>query len=144
MPQVIFFGMFFKKVEKIYVELHYLKERFNIMEIEIDSENKIQPNWIRKQPLLLSQEESLVKKVKKYPCLFDKSQNMSKERGISQKYSLSKTFVLFSCFDYFFFEFLKTKITSYQTLWCPSWFQLSKFFVQLSLQRLSDVNISRF
>ena len=44
MPQVIFFGMFFKKVEKIYVELHYLKERFNIMEIEIDSENKIQPN----------------------------------------------------------------------------------------------------
>ena len=144
MPQVIFFGMFFKKVKKIYVELHYLKERFNIMEIEIDSENKIQPNWIRKHPLLLSQEESLVKKVKKYPCLFDKSQNMNKERGISQKYSLSKTFVLFSRFDYFFFKFLKTKITSYQTLRCPSWFQLSKFFVQLSLQRLSDVNISRF
>ena len=29
MPWVIFFGMFVKKVEKIYVELYYLKERFN-------------------------------------------------------------------------------------------------------------------
>ena len=40
MPQVIFFGMFFKKVEKIYVELYFLKERFNKMEIE-DSAKKI-------------------------------------------------------------------------------------------------------
>ena len=39
MPQVIFIGIFFKKVEKINVELYYLKERFNKMEIGIDSEN---------------------------------------------------------------------------------------------------------
>ena len=42
MPQVIFFNMSFKKVEKIYVELCYLnlKERFNKVEIEMDSENE--------------------------------------------------------------------------------------------------------
>ena len=40
MPQLIFFGLFFKKVEKIYVELYSLKERFNQMEMEMDSENE--------------------------------------------------------------------------------------------------------
>ena len=71
MPQVIFLGMLFKKVGKIYVELYYLKERWSKMEIEIDSENESQLKRIRKSPLLLSQEESLAEKVKKYPCLFD-------------------------------------------------------------------------
>ena len=42
MLQVIFFGIFFKKVEKIYVELLSLKERFNKMEIQMDSENESQ------------------------------------------------------------------------------------------------------
>ena len=71
MPQVIFLGMLFKKVGKIYVELYYLKERLSKMEIEIDSENESQLKRIRKSPLLLSQEESLAEKFKKYPCLFD-------------------------------------------------------------------------
>ena len=56
----------------------------------------------------------MAEKVKKYPCLLDKSQRTYKEGDISQKLSLSKTFALFSRFDYFFFEVLKTKITSYQ------------------------------
>ena len=38
---------------------------------------------IRKPPLVLSQEESLVEKVKKYLCLFDRSQKTNKERDIS-------------------------------------------------------------
>ena len=99
MPQVIFISMFFKKVEKIYVELHYLKERFDKMEIEIDSKNEGQLKRIRKPPLFLRQEESLAEKVMKYPCLFDKSQKTNKERHISQKFSLSKTFALFSRFE---------------------------------------------
>ena len=90
------------------------------MEIEMDSENESQLKRFRKPTLLLSQEESLAEKIKKYPCLFDKSQKTYKERDISQKISLSETFALFSRFDYFFFEVLKTKITSYNTLRCPS------------------------
>ena len=77
MPQVIFLGMFFfKKVEKTFVELYSLKKRFNKMEIEMDPENESQLDRIRKPPLLLSQEKSLTEKVKKYPCLFDKSRKM--------------------------------------------------------------------
>ena len=68
------------------------------MEIEIDSEYESQLKRIRKPPPLLSQEESLAEKVKKYPCLFDKSQKTYKERDISQKFSLSKTFALFFTF----------------------------------------------
>ena len=99
------------------------------MEIDVDSENESQLKRIRKLPLLLSQEESLSEKVKKYPCMFDKSQKMYKERDISQKCSLSKIFAPFSRFDSFFFEVLKTKTTSCQTLRRPSWFQLNKFCV---------------
>ena len=40
MPQVILFGMFFKKVESICVQLYSLKGRFNKVEIEMDSENE--------------------------------------------------------------------------------------------------------
>ena len=76
MPQVMFLGMFFKKVEKTFVELYSLKKRFNKMEIEMDPENESQLDRIRKPPLLLSQEKSLAEKVKKYPCLFDKSREM--------------------------------------------------------------------
>ena len=76
MPLVIFLGMFFKKVEKTFVELYSLKKRFNKMEIEMDPENESQLDRIRKPPLLLSQEKSLAEKVKKYPCLFDKSRKM--------------------------------------------------------------------
>ena len=54
MRRMIFFGMFFKKVEKIFVELYYLKKRFNKLEIEIDSENESQLKRISKPPLLLS------------------------------------------------------------------------------------------
>ena len=73
MPQVIFFRTFFKKVEKIYAELYSLKENFNKIEIEMESENERQLKKFRKPPLLLSQEESLAEKVKKYTCLFEKS-----------------------------------------------------------------------
>ena len=90
------------------------------MEIKMASANESQLKRIRKHSLLLRQEELLAEKVKKYPCVLDKSQKTYKEREISQKFSLSKTFALFSSFDYFFFEVLKTKITSYQALRYPS------------------------
>ena len=82
-------------MKKIYVELYYLKERFNKMEIKIDSENESQMKRIRKPALLLSQEESLAKKVEKYHCLFGKSQTIYKQRDISQNFSCSKIFALF-------------------------------------------------
>ena len=82
MPQVIFLVKFFKKVEKIHVELFSLKERFNKMEIETDSENKSQLKRITKPPLLMSQEKSLTEKIKKYPCLFDKNQKAYKEGDV--------------------------------------------------------------
>ena len=59
LPQVIFFSMFFKKVEKICIEL-YLNKISNKMETEIDSKNKSQIKRIRKPPLLLTQQESSV------------------------------------------------------------------------------------
>ena len=80
MPQVILFSMFFKKVEKIYIEIYSLKERYSKMEIELRNESQLER--IRKPPILLSQEESLAEKVKKQPCLFDKSQKMYKERDV--------------------------------------------------------------
>ena len=43
------------------------------MEIKIDSGNESQGKRIRKPPLLLSQEESMSEKAKKYLCLFDKN-----------------------------------------------------------------------
>ena len=52
------------------------------MEIELESENKSQLKRIRNHPFFLSQEESLAKKVKKYPWLFDKSQKTYKERDV--------------------------------------------------------------
>ena len=52
------------------------------MEIKMDSENQSQLKRIRKPPLLLSQEESLTEKVKKYPCLFDKSQKTYREGDV--------------------------------------------------------------
>ena len=122
--------MFFKKSGKNIRRAVILKERFNKMEIEIDSENESRQKRIRKLPLFLSQEESLAEKAKKHPCRLNKSQKTYKERDISQKFSLSKTFALFSRFDYFFFEVLKTK-TVYKTLRCPSGFQLSKFCVTI-------------
>ena len=48
---MIFFGIFFEKVE-----ICYLKERFNKMEIEIYSENKRQLKRIRKPRRNIGQE----------------------------------------------------------------------------------------
>ena len=107
---------FSKKVEKSYVELYSIKERFNKIEIETDLENESQLKRIRKPPLLLSQEESLAEKFKKYPSLLDKTY---KERDVLQKFSLNKSFALFSRFVYFF-RSIRIKITSCQTLGCPS------------------------
>lgn len=53
-------------------KLYSLKEKFNKMEIEIDSENESQLKRTRKPPLLLGQEKSLAAKVKN-KSLFDKS-----------------------------------------------------------------------
>ena len=50
------------------------------------SENESQLKRIRKPSLLLSQEESLSQKVKKYPCLFDKSQKTYRERDVFRSY----------------------------------------------------------
>ena len=82
--------MFFDKSEKIIVE-----QIFSKIEIKLDSENECQLKRIIKPPLLSSQEESLAERVKKYPCLFDKSQRTYKERKVFQKFSLFKTFALF-------------------------------------------------
>ena len=77
------------------------------MEIQMDSENESQLKIIRELPLFLTQEESLAEKVEKYPCLFDKSQKTCNEKDVFQKFSLSKTFALFSGFSYFFSKFYK-------------------------------------
>ena len=63
------------------------------MEIEMDSENESQPKRIGKPPLLLSQEELLAEKVKKYPfaCL-TKVKTRTKNEKLFKKFSLSKTF----------------------------------------------------
>ena len=45
----------------------------------MDSENESQLKRIREPSLLLSLEESLAEKVKKYRCLFEKSQKMYRE-----------------------------------------------------------------
>ena len=74
MTKVIFFDMFFKKVENIYKELYFWRERFGKMEIEMDSVNEL------KKLLSCWDEESLTEKLKKYPYLFDKSQKTYKER----------------------------------------------------------------
>ena len=57
------------------------------MEIEMDSENESQLKIIKKPLILLRQEVSLAEKVKKCPCLFDKSQKTYKERDLFQKFS---------------------------------------------------------
>ena len=59
----------------------------------MDSENESQPKRIGKPPLLLSQEELLAEKVKKYPfaCL-TKVKTRTKNEKLFKKFSLSKTF----------------------------------------------------
>ena len=52
------------------------------MQMEIDLENENQLKRIRKPPLLLTQEESLTEKVKKYPSLLDKSQKRTKKETL--------------------------------------------------------------
>ena len=91
------------------------------MEMEIDSENESQLKRIRKPPLLLSQEGSVGEIVKKYPCLFDKSQKRSLH--VLSKRHFSKIFLIPNL--YFFFHVLtpifpsfKNKITLCQTLRC--------------------------
>ena len=75
------------------------------MEIEIGSEKESQLMRIRKPPLLLSQEESLAKKVKKYPCLFGKSQKTYKERDISPNFPYPKRLLFFHILATFFSKF---------------------------------------
>ena len=72
------------------------------MEIKMDSESASQLKRIRNPSLLLSPEESLAGKVKKYPCLFGKSRKTYKERKVFQKYFFIQNICSF-------FEVLKTK-----------------------------------
>ena len=76
------------------------------------SENESQLKRIRKSPLLLSQEKCLAEKVQKYLAYLTKCQKTFKERNAFRKFSLAKTFALFSCFHTFFFEVLKTQLIS--------------------------------
>ena len=105
MPQVIFFSMFFKKVEKIYLVLYSFKERFNKMEIKMDLENESQLKRIRKSPLLLSQEELLAEKVKKYSCLFDKSQKITKKVTFFKNFPYPNPSLFFPVLTTFFRSF---------------------------------------
>ena len=93
---------FLKRVEKIYVELYYLKERFKKIEIEIGSKNESQLKRFRKFSLLLTQEESLAEKVKKYPFLLDKSQKTYKERDVLQNFPYPKRLLFFHVSTTFF------------------------------------------
>ena len=77
----------------------------------MNSEKESQLKRIRKSSFLLSQEKSLAEKVKKYPYLFNKSQKSQKKQTFFKHiYHVLTTF----------FEVLKTKITSCQTLCRPS------------------------
>ena len=116
---------FFKKVEKIYVELCSLKGRFNKVEIYMVSENESQLKRIRKPPLLLSQEKCMAEKV--ILPIWQNVKKRSKKETFFEKFSLAKTLALFSRFEYFFFWSFKNKINIMLTLPRPSWFQLSKF-----------------
>ena len=75
----------FSKSRKIYIELYFLKEKFNKMEINMDSENESQLKRIRKPPLLLSQEESLVKKEISLP-VWQKLKNVQRKRCFSKNF----------------------------------------------------------
>ena len=57
----------------------------------MDSENKSQVKRIRKTPLLLSQEELLAEKVKKYPCLFNNSQRRRRCKKCMESRSIGIT-----------------------------------------------------
>ena len=103
MHQMIFFGMFFKKNGK---NLAKWKSKYS--------------QKTRKSPPLSSHEESLAEMVKKYPCLFDKSQKTHKEETFLINFLYPEPLLFFSRFDFFFFEVLKTKTTLYKTLRCTS------------------------
>ena len=75
----------FSKSRKIYIELYFLKEKFNKMEINMDSENESQLKRIRKPPLLLSHEESLVKKEISLP-VWQKLKNVQRKRCFSKNF----------------------------------------------------------
>ena len=75
---VDFFGMFFKKVEKIYK-----------MQIQMDSGKKIQLKRIRKPQLLLSQDELMENKHHCMLSLHDKSQKRAKKERSQKMYGKS-------------------------------------------------------
>ena len=64
-------------------------------------ENESQLKRIRKPPLLLSQEKCLPEKVQKYLAYLTNVKKRSKKEAFFEKFSLAKTFALFSCFEYF-------------------------------------------
>ena len=74
----------------------------------MDSENESQLKRIRKPPLLLSQEESLVKKVKKCPCLFEKCQKKrTKKETLFKNFPYPKPSLSFHVLTTFFSKFEK-------------------------------------
>ena len=75
------------------------------MEIKMDLENESQLKIIRKSPLLLNQEELLAEKVKKYSCLFDKSQKITKKVTFFKNFPYPNPSLFFSRFDHIFSKF---------------------------------------
>ena len=122
----VFLQHFFQKSWKNLRRALRCNKKKKKKKIRMDWENESQLKRISKPLPLLSQEKLLAEKVKKYPCLLDKSQKNIQKSEVLQRFSLSKSFALFSRFNYLFFEVLKTKIKSSQTLRRPSWFELSE------------------
>ena len=96
MHQMIFFGMFFKKNGK---NLAKWKSKYS--------------QKTRKSPPLSSHEESLAEMVKKYPCLFDKSQKTHKEETFLINFLYPEPLLFFSRFDFFFFRSFKKQKQHY-------------------------------
>ena len=120
------------------------------MEIEMDSENKSQLKRLRKPSLLLSQEESLAKNVKKYPRLFDKSQKSAKRRCLKKRMgSRSIGITLYWRWNAIYYTvYIISSLfrkNNYPVLfWKNAILNFFRIFSGKHLQRLRGVNINRF
>ena len=82
--------------------------------MEIDMDSKIEAKKNKKTSSLVEPRRFTGQK-NILACL-TKVEKCTKKETFFKKFSLSKTFALISNFDYYFFKFLKTKITSCQTV----------------------------
>ena len=119
-----------------------MKERFNKVEIEIDSEYKSQLKRFRKPPLLLSKKNHLPIKLRNILACLTKAKKCTKKDTFIKLFLYPKLLLFLHVFNAFS-EVVKTKITSYQTLRYPSCFHLSKFCATI-IAKFTFVTISRF